>query len=108
MSDPFRWYFLPRVLLRQTDGSYVVCNRRYKPVGLTVTDHIDYARYPVRVKIKGLTASAARKLSFNGSGDLDLVALYDDSCVPTDSAVHWAAYSARLERLAKMKVEPVE
>lgn len=107
MGDSFRWVFLPRVLLRQPDGSYVVCNRRYKPVGLTVTEHIDYAQYPVRVKIRGLTKATARLLSFNGSENLDLVALYDDTCIPTDSREDWDAYSARLERLAKLKVEPV-
>lgn len=108
MADPFRWVFLPRVLLRQADGSYVVCNRRYKPVGLTITEHVDYAQYPVRVKIRGLTKATARLLSFNGSDNLQLVALYDDTCVPTDSAQNWAAYSARLERLSRLKVEPVE
>lgn len=104
----FRQVFLPYCLLRQADGSYVVCNRRYKPLGLTLTDHVIYEAHPVRVRFKGLTPKRAAKISYRGSEDLDRIYLYNDGCIPTDSAADWAAYSERLRLLAKLKVERTE
>lgn len=104
----FRWVFLPYCLLRQDDGSYVVTNRRYKPVGMVTTAHVDYMAHPVRVKFKRLTAATARKLDYAGRDDLERIYLYNDGCLPTDSQAHWQAYSARLQILAKLQVVHVE
>lgn len=103
-----REVFLPYCLLRQADGSYVVCNRRYKPLGMTVKDWVDYEALPVRIRFKRLTAVTARNLSWCGSEDLERIYLYNDGTVPTDSAANWKAYSARLEILAGLKAEVPE
>lgn len=107
MSDTFRWMFLPYCLQRQPDGSYVVTNRRYKPIGITRKDHVDYEEYPVRVRFKRLTAVTARALDHAGRENLDAIYLYNDGCVPTASDADWTAYSRRLQRLAGLKVEAV-
>ena len=101
----FRWFFLPYCLVLQADGSYVVTNRRYKPVGMTTTAHVDYTAHEVRVKFKKqLSTPQATKLSWNGSDQLDQIWLYNDGCVPTDSQANWDAYSLRLQRLADLQV----
>lgn len=108
MSDTFRWMFLPYCLQRQEDGSYVVSNRRYKPVGITRMDHVDYAEYPVRVRFKRLTAATAKALSWSGSEDLEKIFLYNDGTIPTSSEENWRAYSKRLQRLANLQVLPAK
>lgn len=105
VSD-FRWVFLPYCLLRQDDGSYVVCNRRHKPVGDARTAFVDYEPH-VRIRFKRLTAAIVRKLDYAGREDLARIELYNDGCVPTDSQAKWDSYSARLQLLAKLKVEAV-
>lgn len=107
-GEEFRKVFLPYCLQREPDGSYVVCNRFYKPVGLTLRDHIDYASFPVRVKFGRMTAVEARRLAWNESSDLDRIYLYHDGSIPTDSAAHWRAYAERLSILAKYQVSSVK
>ena len=99
----FRSAHLPYCLQMQKDGRYVVLNREYKPIGFTTTDWVDYEKYPVAVKIKGLTAKKAEKVSYKGSGDLDNIYLYNDGCVPTKSTKNMQAYLKRLEALAKLR-----
>lgn len=104
-NSDFRLVYLPYCLLRQEDGSYVVTNRRYKPVGMTVTDHVDYMALPVRVKFKRLTAASAARIDVRGRAELDRIYLYNDSTVPTLSQADWDAYCERLRRLAALKLE---
>lgn len=96
---------LPYCLKRQADGSYVFLNREYKPIGFKTAEYVpDYSAYPVCVRLPGLRAATAAKLSYNGSSDLETIYLYDDGCVPTDSPRYMKAYADKLERLAKLKV----
>lgn len=106
VKDSFRRVFFPYCLQRQPDGRYAVLNRNYKPVGLPVpsADHVDYAETGCLVSVSGLTAARAKKLSWDGKPDLDLIYLYDDGCVPTDSPANWAAYCARLQVLARLEI----
>jgi hypothetical protein len=94
----------PYCLQRQADGSYVVLNREYKPLGFKTNAHIDYAGYPIAVKLKRMTAKTAKKLSCDGSANLTSIYLYNDGCVPTRSRKNMQQYLARLEILAKLKV----
>ena len=92
---------MPYCLIKQADGSYVICNRRYKPVGITRTDFVDYDEYPVKVRFKRqLSVVQAKALDWNGRDSVDRIFLYNDGCVPTDCDAHWKAYSKRLQRLA--------
>ena len=104
----FRWLFLPYCLIQQEDGSYVVANRRYKPVGITRKDFVDYDEYPVAVRFKRkLSAAQARNLDCMGRENIDRIYFYNDGCLPTDSQADWDAYSKRLQKLAALEVQPV-
>lgn len=106
MSSDFRQVFLPYCLDQQADGSYVVTNRRYKPVGDTRTGYVEYGGLPVRVRFKNLTAAAARRLDCQGRDRLDRIYLYNDGCIPNESKDNWDAYSLRLQLLASLDIEP--
>lgn len=105
MPANLRTLLFPYCLDRQPDGRYVALNRKYKPVGFTLggDDFIDYAAYPVQLTIKGLTPTVAAKLSWDGSANLARIYLYNDGCIPTDSADNWTAYAARLRVLLGLK-----
>lgn len=101
--NDFRSVHLPYCLMRQDDGSYVVLNREYKPIGFKTENWVDYEKYPIAVKIKGLTARTAAKISYKGSTDLDAIYLYNDGCIPTRSAKNMREYLNRLDILAKLR-----
>lgn len=83
------------------DGSYLALNRRYKPVGLSTVEWVDYETFPGRFKFKrALSARQVQFLSFKGDPDPKRIYFYNDGCIPTDSDAHWKAYSDRLQRLA--------
>ena len=104
MSGDFRFVFMPYCIKRQENGKYAVLNRRYKPVGFTISEHIKYEEYPVLVDIRGLTPAKASKISFKGDPDTDTIYLYNDGCVPTSSADNMRRYLSRLALLAGLKV----
>lgn len=96
---------LPYCIERQSDGTYVVLNREHKPLGFKTGRHLDYAAYPISVKLRGLGAVTTAKISYNGSSDLSRIYLYNDGCIPTRSSTHMAAYLKRLAQFAKLKVD---
>ncbi|NTW20934.1 MAG: hypothetical protein HEQ12_11375 [Aphanizomenon flos-aquae DEX188] len=100
----FRAVFLPYCLQKEPDGRYRILNRRYKPVGLTITEFINYEDYPVCVNLKSLGQTTAAKLSWKGDPDTDKIYLYNDGCVPTENSENMQNYLKRLEILAKLKV----
>ncbi|MDZ8188995.1 MAG: hypothetical protein RMX96_29595 [Nostoc sp. ChiSLP02] len=102
--NDFRSVFLPYCLEKQSDGRYVVLNREYKPVGFKTTEHIEYQDYPICVELKGIGSATVAKLSYNGDSNTDRIYLYNDGCVPTESAEYMKNYLKRLEILAKLKV----
>lgn len=105
VSD-FRQLFLVYCLDRQADGTYLALNRRYKPVGFSTTEWVDYEAFPVRFKFKrALSARQIAALSYKGDTAAERIYLYDDGSIPTDSDAKWSAYSARLQRLAAYLVE---
>lgn len=92
-------------LERLPDGSYIALNRRYKPVGTAATEWVEYETAPGRFKFKrALSAAQVMALSYKGDANAQRIYLYNDGCIPTASAAHWQAYSARLGRLAGYKV----
>jgi hypothetical protein len=95
---------LPYCIEKQEDGTYVVLNREYKPLGFKTRDYIDYSSYPICVRIKGMTARAAAKISYEGSPDVTTIYLYNDACIPTHSKANMDAYLKRLGHLARLKV----
>ncbi|MDN7754742.1 hypothetical protein [Burkholderia gladioli] len=68
-----RSVFLPYCVQRQQDGRYAVLNREYKPLGFWTRAYVTYADHPTLVKIKGLTAARAAKISYMGDADVGTI-----------------------------------
>jgi hypothetical protein len=103
--NEIRALHLPYCLERRTDGRYVILNRRYKPLGFTTREHVNYDAYPIAVKFKRLTRVTAARLSVRGSEDLEKIWLYDDATVPTGSARNIRQYLERLKLLMSLKLD---
>jgi len=100
----FSAVFLPYCLKRQPDGRYAVLNREYKPVGFFTKATVEYAKYPVLVKLPGLKAATAARLSAYGDSDADRIYLYKSNRSLVQSPTAMREYMARLEILARYKV----
>lgn len=103
--NDFRSIYLPYCLMKQEDGSWVVLNREYKPVGFNTHDFIKYEDYPVATRFKGLGPTTLNKLSYTGFATGNTVFLYNDGCVPTHEAEYMTAYMKKLQLLAKLQVD---
>lgn len=104
VEDTIRRIYMPYCIQRLKDGRYIVLNRIYKPLGVMSRDWVVYEEHPTALPITGLTAALVQKLSWKGSSDADCIYLYNDGCIPTDSAEHWDAYSKRLKLLAELNI----
>ena len=101
-KEDVRRIYMPYCIQKVEDGRYVILNRIYKPLGIASRDWVEYRPHAVRLK---LTPAKAKKLSHEGSEDLDAIFLYNDGSIPGSSARATAAYMKRLETLASMKFE---
>ena len=97
-----RAVYFPYCLQKQEDGSWVLLNRNYKPVGFNTDDYIKYEDYPVSIKLKGLREKTLQAISHDGEVS-DNIFLYDDGCVPTSSSSSMASYLKKVEILLKLK-----
>jgi hypothetical protein len=95
---------MPYCLQRLSDGRYIPLNRNYKPLGVQNYPWVDYEAHPSAARMK-ITPATAKKLSYDGSGDLDRIYFYNDGCVPTRGATHFRAYADRLAVFMKLKIE---
>lgn len=98
-----RAVYFPYCIEKCADGSWVLLNRNYKPVGFNTSEFITYADYPVAMKIKGLSPSKLKKLSYKDEEPADRVYLYNDGCIPTSSSAAMSEYIKKLEILLKLK-----
>ncbi|MFH2138785.1 MAG: hypothetical protein ABII88_09770 [Candidatus Omnitrophota bacterium] len=103
MND-FKSVALPYCLKKLDDGTYVILNRKYKPVGFNTSNQLDYKDYPICHKIKGIKQKTAMTLSFNHDDNVDSIYLYSDSCIPTSSAKNMNKYLEKLRILSKYKI----
>ena len=95
----------PYVIKEVEKGKFVVLNREYKPLGFNKRDYVKYEDYPIISKITGLGPSTRNKLAYDGKGEGNMIYLYDDGCVPTQSKKHMDSYLEKLRILAKCKIE---
>ncbi len=91
----------PYCLQRQSDGRHIFLNREYKPLGLDTQERVRYEDFP-RESLPGLTPRVAAALSDSGSDNVGEIYLYNDGCIPTESAANMQAYEKRLALLAKL------
>jgi hypothetical protein len=86
-----------------------VLNRGYIPIGLFGrAAGVSWPVYKGRVKIYGLTAEKAARMSWEGDTGLDKIYLYSDSCSPIKNDATMRAYMERLAILACLSIEPAE
>jgi len=96
---------MPYCLQKLSSGKWVFLNRYYKPLGMSGCGFVNYENYAQ--KITGLGRATQEKLSHNGRisepvpGDLSLW-LYNDGCVPTQSASKMNAYMDKLKIISKL------
>ena len=102
-SYDFRCVHMPYCLQQQEDGTYIVLNRDYKPVGFYTQKHVKYEDYPIKVKMR-ITKATAKNISWKGSDDTKIIHLYDGDSAPTKNAKKMQDYMNRLEALSKLKV----
>ena len=98
-----RAVYFPYCIEKQSDGTWVLLNRNYKPVGFNTDDFINYDDYPVSIKITGIGPAKLKKISYKSTEPIgDRVYLYNDGCVPTSSPEAMASYLKKLEILLKL------
>lgn len=66
-GETLRNYFFPYGMRKQTDGTWVLFNRRYKPVGMRTLDYVNYDDYPVSFKLAREDKRMLAKLSHTGA-----------------------------------------
>ncbi len=98
-----RAVYFPYCIEKQSDGSWLLLNRNYKPVGFNTGEWVRYGEFPVSMKIEGLSDATLRKLSCHDSEPGDRVYLYNDGSVPTRNAEAMAAYLRKLEILLHLE-----
>jgi hypothetical protein len=103
LSD-FRTIYLPYCIEHNADGSWLVLNREYKPVGFNTGDQIKYEDFPVTTKFKELDQATLEKLSYSGEAKGKRVYLYNDGTDPLSGAAEMEAYLKRIEILSKLRV----
>jgi hypothetical protein len=98
---------LPYCIQRKADGSYIVLNRDYKPIGFTSKKNVDYDAFPISVRFKRLTKTTLLNLSWENKppDEEGRTWLYCDYYNPVKSSKDMREYLARLEILAKLKLE---
>ena len=104
MVTDFRGICLPYCLQKQKDGSYVILNRNYKPIGFNTSDWINYEDYPISLKMK-LTKSTVQLLSIEGGVQGDSLYLYNDGTNPMDSTANMRLYMDKLSILATKDIK---
>src|SRR5690606_41622482 len=78
LKEELRHTHFPYCLDRQEDGSYVLLNRNYKPIGFMTESWVNYEEHPVGVMVKGMTAELAAELDIRSRDKLDSIHLYSD------------------------------
>lgn len=105
LKDELRHTHFPYCLEQQQDGTHVVLNRNYKPIGFMTGALVNYDAYPIGVKIAGLNPKTAAKLDCKGRDGLERIYLYNDGCIPTENADNMKAYTARLAILMALRIQ---
>lgn len=102
---------LPYCLQLVEDGSWIVLNRNYKPIGATSRERVDYLAVPGRLLIDGRSmapiARAMHKVEHGADGKPYRMWLYDDGNQPGKDQGKLDGYLYRLGYLAKAKVKPL-
>ena len=99
-----RAIYFPYCIQKEKDGSWVILNRNYKPVGMNTGDFVEYKKHPVSARPRSLTAATLKKLSYKGESE-SRVYLYNDGTNPLTSKENMDAYLKKLAILMKVKLK---
>lgn len=104
-----RGIYFPYCLQRLGDGSWIILNRNYTPLGSSIHEHVVYEGIDDAFRIPRITTAQVRKLSCTGPPDEDgRIYLYEDSCIPTSGEKHMTAYLRRLAVLMRLQLKAEE
>lgn len=106
-------HFLPYCIKEQPDGSLILLNRAYKPLGFCVeyAPRVRYEDYPINFRTERPLDWVARKLGCavqEGAGDR-FIFLYDSNTMPICPCRgfikgNWSGYTQKLAALASLRV----
>lgn len=99
----FQRVCMPYGIREVKDGLWELFNRDYIALG-------EPFRFTGKLSTTTIKALSVHGSALKGHGPqtnsgLQVIWLYDDSSVPTDEDEHWQVYSAKLQKLAGLKVE---
>ena len=77
---------------------------KYRLMALT-QECLDYGRYPIGIRFKGLKEETIRKISVDGDTSGGAIYLYGDGTKPTQNKENMEDYLGRLSVLMSLKVE---
>lgn len=104
VSTSFSAVYFPYCIEKQDDGTWVVLNRQYKPVGFNTSDYVKYEDYPVSAKLSGIGPVTCKKIAYDGKDQGNRIYLYNDGTNPLTSKGDMDAYLEKLEILAKLSI----
>jgi len=110
MYEYVRCTHFPYCIERQENGSYVILNRFYKPLGFSTKhgDYLTFSDYPIEVFFRDLTPKIASKISWENKQDLNQIFLYSDGCIPTRTSDNMKNYLNRLSHLMRLSQKTLE
>ncbi|CAI0906797.1 Uncharacterised protein [Serratia quinivorans] len=96
--EKFQRVHMPYGIREVKEGRWELFNRDYTALGEPFT----FTRKLSTATVKALSADGSAP---GEGGGLQTIWFYADGSVPTDKDEHWQAYSAKLKKLAGLKVE---
>ena len=96
-----RQTMFPYALERNSDGTWTLLNRKYKPLGVVSEEFAEYddPRHKIAAK---LTKAHLKKLDHKGLGEGNRIFLYDDGSSPYHGGKKLEDYLAKLAILIKL------
>lgn len=103
---------LPYCVHKQANGSYILLNRYYVPLGVLGEFDMEKDSKNFEFYFARMTPITAAKISWNNKPDVDKIFLYHDGCPPTVkekytplvNGINSGDYFTRLEHLMRLKI----
>jgi hypothetical protein len=89
---------------RVDDKTYIILNRKYKPLGQLTDEWVNYETHPSIVKLN-ITNKIAKELSVTNDDDLECIYFFQDTPMTLSDKKELNNYLERLGILAKLKIK---
>jgi len=100
----FRAVYLPYCLEQQVDGTWIILNRYYQPVGFNTSDPVSGEDYPVAARLIELSPGTVEKLSVDKAMINHRIYLYSSISSPVRGEENMDAYMKKLAILADLEI----